>query len=250
MAFAYKSWRREWDHAQNRRCGGILVWQLNDCWPTISWAVVDYFLIKKPAFYAIARASQPLAIGVSRTYHEWVSGHARPPSSSRFDVWVSSSIVEPVSVSVEVRYVSIVTGEDIKPRSSFDDIQIRPNGSTDVLTDTIDYTQDPTIQPIVISAKLLAKGKIISQDIDWPQPLKYLDLRDRGVKVEYLASESTIRVTAAKPTKGLVFEERPGLWFSDNGFDVVPGEDKVIAVKGINGQEGIPYWTYLEDDRA
>lgn len=158
--------------------------------------------------------------------------------------------MEPVSVSVEVRYISIATGEDIKPRSSFDDIQIRPNGSTDVLTDTIDYIHDPTTQPIVIFAKLLVKCIAISQDIDWPQPLKYLDLRDRSVKVEYLAPESAIRVTAAKPTKGLVFEERPGIWFRDNGFDVVPGEDKVIAVKGIDSQEGIPYWTYLDDDRA
>ncbi len=250
MAFAYRSWRREWGRAQNRRCGGILVWQLNDCWPTVSWAVVDYFLIKKPALYAIARASQPLAIGVSRTYHEWVSGHARPPSSSRFDVWVSSSILEPVSASIEVRYISIATGKDIKPRSSFDNIQIQPNGTTDVLTDTIDYTQDPTNQPIVISARLIVNDIAISQDIDWPQPLKYLNLGDRGVKVEYSAPESAIRVTAGKPTKGLVFEERPGLWFSDNGFDVVPGEDKVITVKGIEAQEGIPRWTYLEDDRV
>ncbi|KAL4920550.1 glycoside hydrolase superfamily [Aspergillus aurantiobrunneus] len=249
MTFAYRSWRREWGRAQNRRCGGVLVWQLNDCWPTISWAVVDYFHVKKPAFYAISRASQPLAIGVSRTYHEWVSGHARPPSTSRFDVWVASSKLESVTATIEVRYISIATGEDVKPASSFYKIHIHPNGTTDIHSETLDYTRDLDTQPIVISAKLLVDDTLISQDIDWPQPLKYLDLIDRGVKVGYLVSKSAIRVTAAKPTKGLVFEERPGLWFSDNGVDVMPGEERIIAVRGIQSQEDIPRWTYLEDDR-
>lgn len=40
MHFAYKTWRREWGLPGARKCGGVLVWQLNDCWPTMSWAVV------------------------------------------------------------------------------------------------------------------------------------------------------------------------------------------------------------------
>ncbi len=55
MAYAYGGWRRQWGCKGSRRCGGVLVWQLNDCWPTISWAVVDYCRVKKPAFYAIKR---------------------------------------------------------------------------------------------------------------------------------------------------------------------------------------------------
>ncbi|KAL2865133.1 glycoside hydrolase family 2 protein [Aspergillus lucknowensis] len=249
MVFAYRSWRRQWGSAKDRRCGGVLVWQLNDCWPTMSWAIVDYFLIKKPAFYAIARASQPLAIGVARTYHEWVSGHARPPRASRFDVWVASSRLEPVTATVEVRYISIATGEDVKSSSIFRDISISPNGTTDVFTDSLHYNEDPYTQSIVISATLSIDGAIISRDIDWPQPLKYLNLKNRGVGVEYLADRSAIRVTAAKPTKGIVFEEKPGLWFGDNGIDVVPRDERIIPVRGVERGD-IPSWTYLEDDRA
>jgi beta-mannosidase len=205
-------------------------------------------LIKKPAFYAIARASQPLAIGVSRTYHEWVSGHARPPTTSRFDVWVASSKLETVSATVQVRYISIATGEDVIPPSIFSNVEINSNGTTDILTETLDYTKPPYTAPIVISTTLTVKNSIISRDIDWPQPLKYLNLKYRGVNVEYLADKSAIRVTAAKPTKGIVFEEKPGLWFEDNGFDVVPGDERVIAVRGLEGGE-VPQWTYLDDDR-
>lgn len=96
---------------------------------------------------------------------------------------------------------------------------------------------------------MVTKNQAISQDIDWPQPLKYLDLTNRGVTIEYLANESAIRVTAAKPTKGFVFEERPGLWLSDNGFGIVPNEERIIGVRGLQNQDGIPAWTFLEDDR-
>jgi beta-mannosidase len=40
MSYAFKAWRRDWNKAGARKCGGVLVWQLNDCWPTMSWAIV------------------------------------------------------------------------------------------------------------------------------------------------------------------------------------------------------------------
>jgi beta-mannosidase len=38
---------------------GSVVWQLNDCWPVTSWAVVDGAGRRKPAWYALRRAYQP-----------------------------------------------------------------------------------------------------------------------------------------------------------------------------------------------
>ena len=32
-------------------CSGSLFWQLNDCWPCINWAVVDYDLNPKAGWY-------------------------------------------------------------------------------------------------------------------------------------------------------------------------------------------------------
>jgi beta-mannosidase len=37
-------------------CTGAIVWQLNDCWPVSSWAVVDGDGRLKPAWYAVRRA--------------------------------------------------------------------------------------------------------------------------------------------------------------------------------------------------
>jgi beta-mannosidase len=38
-------------------CRGTVVWQLNDCWPVVSWAAVDGYGRRKPLWYALRRAS-------------------------------------------------------------------------------------------------------------------------------------------------------------------------------------------------
>lgn len=43
-------------------CGGSLVWQLNDCWPAISWSIVDFYGRPKAAYYAVKNAYAPLLL--------------------------------------------------------------------------------------------------------------------------------------------------------------------------------------------
>ncbi|CAG6391219.1 hypothetical protein NMG29_27835 [Streptomyces cocklensis] len=48
----------EWLRSRER-CGGVVVWQLNDCWPAISWSAVDSAGIEKPLWYALRHAFAP-----------------------------------------------------------------------------------------------------------------------------------------------------------------------------------------------
>ncbi|NJR31195.1 hypothetical protein HC762_00065 [bacterium] len=79
VSYAYRGWRRQWNKAGERKCGGALVWQLNDCWPTISWSICDYYLRKKPAYYTSARCMAPIAIGIRREHWDWSASRAREP---------------------------------------------------------------------------------------------------------------------------------------------------------------------------
>ena len=47
-----------------RKCSGLLWWNLCDCWPQFSDAVVDYYRSKKLAYYYIRRLQQPVLIQV------------------------------------------------------------------------------------------------------------------------------------------------------------------------------------------
>jgi beta-mannosidase len=45
----------EWFRSLQPTCMGTLVWQLNDCWPVMSWAAIDGRGRRKPLYYALRR---------------------------------------------------------------------------------------------------------------------------------------------------------------------------------------------------
>lgn len=247
MRSAYKSWRRKWNDA--RECGGILVWQLNDCWPGVSWAVVDYYLVKKPAYYAISRALRPLDISISRSYNDWTHTTINPtldvghinPIVDRLDggemtVWISSFKAESVAAEVDIRFISIRTGKEAAgspTRISAWSRLAKGNNVTDCVTHMLPATKAPPEvdepDPYVVLATLRVDGEMVADDVAWPQPIKYLDLSDRRVSVSF--DGVNVIVSAENPVKGFVFDEVEGMKLSDNGFDVVPGLDRIVNVK-------------------
>jgi beta-mannosidase len=45
-----------------RPCNGALMFTFNDCWPAVTWAVVDYFRKPKQGYYALQQAFAPLHV--------------------------------------------------------------------------------------------------------------------------------------------------------------------------------------------
>ncbi len=43
---------------------GTVLWQLNDCWPVVSWATIDGYGRRKPLWYALRRAYEPRLLTV------------------------------------------------------------------------------------------------------------------------------------------------------------------------------------------
>jgi len=235
MMYGYRGWRRQW--GGDRRCGGALLWQMNDCWPGISWAIVDYYLRPKPAYYAVARTLKPLAIGVQREHRDWSVTHAEPPKISKYSLWIASSLLKDVSGKVELRFISVQTGLEVRERKVWDDVRIQANGTTEIILDNIiDHTVYPEAH--VLAARLWVDNDIIARDVDWPQPFKYLDLSERGLEVNKTSESDnlqTVRVSSRKPVKCLVFEEQDGVRVSDSAMDIVPGDEQIITFKGLIG---------------
>ncbi|MCX8052234.1 MAG: hypothetical protein N3B12_00355, partial [Armatimonadetes bacterium] len=45
-------------------CAGSLFWMYSDCWGTLGWTIIDYYLRRKPSFYWVRKAYAPLAVFV------------------------------------------------------------------------------------------------------------------------------------------------------------------------------------------
>jgi beta-mannosidase len=289
MRSCYGSWRRQWGDEGRRKCGGVLVWQLNDCWPTVSWAVVDYFGVPKPGWYAIKRALGRVVVGVQRPYRSWTMGHSDPSvvlAERGYEVWVASQEAVGREVDLEIRFVSVGTGTEVAERVTRRGVKVRENGTTEVVKgeaevemqelahEKVDeddpstfvvnqagYFKYPTRHkkgvkpfdlqkhdPYVIHAQLTdsRSGEILSTDTAWPDPLKYLQWTERGVKVEIVGAGDKMKITTEKPVKGFVFQEKKGCaQLSDNGFDVMPGEEKIVSFERSMGDGKYLRWTYL-----
>jgi beta-mannosidase len=267
MSWAYKSWRRQWGTKGKRGCGGVLVWQLNDCWPTMSWAVVDYYGVPKPAYYAIKRAMEPVVVGVTRKFVNWTMRPAdalwmrdtshvdmrRVWEEIEFDVWVANNRATKTEGSVAVRFISVRSGKDVYESLDLK-VKIEENGTTEVITgrkvelpgakDASSPFETAKTDPFVIHASLSIEGKVIATDISWPDPIKYLSFPDRGVEVEVSSDSSNATVSAKRPVKGFVFREKQGKKFSINGFDLVPGVSQKVVVEG--GAARDLEWDFVE----
>jgi beta-mannosidase len=71
--------------------GGALVWQLNEPWPAISWALLDHGRTPKPAYSAVRRAFQPLLASVDYPQRHYRQGDELP-----LRVWVIHDGAEPL----------------------------------------------------------------------------------------------------------------------------------------------------------
>ncbi|KAF2862891.1 glycoside hydrolase family 2 protein [Piedraia hortae CBS 480.64] len=218
MRFKLSEWRHDWGR---RGCGGALVWMLNDSWPAVSWSLVDCYGVKKMSFYAVKRAFGRVVVVV-----RMLEGGVR--------CWVTTYALGGVDVTVQVRAVGIHSGEVVWAWKG--DVRLTPNGTTDV-----DLAHGPQGGDFVLAATCWVEGRVVSRDVEWPVPLRYVhDIgRERGVKVR--VNGERVVITAEKPTKGFNFEEREGVQWSDNAFDLVPEVEYTVERKG----DGEVKWTFL-----
>jgi beta-mannosidase len=55
LKFGIEHFRRRTPH-----CSGALIWQFNDCWPCVSWSLVDWDGVEKAGYHAVRRAFAPV----------------------------------------------------------------------------------------------------------------------------------------------------------------------------------------------
>ena len=191
----------------NRRCWGNMVWRLNDSWPILYWAVVDYYLEPKIPFYFLRRAYDPVLISFERTPDE-------------IFVWVTNDSAEPVSgtLSLSRRRFDGQTRGEMQA-----EVTLAPGQSGRILS-TTDFG------PIVKRSEFLQAdfaGRRVTQTLIGE---RYLHLPRAKLSVRMVDDRIEIATDAFASGVTLQAVGVSGAVFEDNFFDLSPGEKRSLDV--------------------
>lgn len=241
LSTAYNLWRRNWKGEGREYTAGALVWQINDCWPVTSWAIVDYYLRPKPAYYTIRRELHPLIVSAKRREEKIPKNpHTRVDIETRnlLEIWSSNLATSEVTdLTLHVTAFHAQTGKELKSHSLKTFTQPE-NATTELVTLNIaDYTTEeyPDHTQIVFGIYLKnSSGEIVARRVDWSQPLKYVHTFPKTEDINISVEGNVVKASAKVPVKGLVFESDEG-HFEDQMVDLVPGETVEVKVRGLKG---------------
>ncbi|MGM0377196.1 MAG: glycoside hydrolase family 2 protein, partial [Bacteroidota bacterium] len=203
------------------KCMGSLYWQLNDCWPVASWASTDYYRRWKALHYAAREAFEPVIV-VPRDQEEKVV------------VDVVSDRPESFEATLQIRTLTF-TGEHI--HSEEKTVNIHPNTSSRVFSEEIPkLTENNKKEKIVTVVSLIEGNTLLHSDLLYYLPPRDLNLPEHPeIEIDISEKEGSVQLVlqSAKLVKNLMLSlPEEGVFFSDNYFDLLPGEKRKIKLTG------------------
>jgi len=217
IATGVEHWRRDWP-----RSSGSLVWQFNDCWPSVSWSMVDYYGQPKALYYRLKRAYAPVAIS------GLVDG------SGRCQLWAVNDRPTPLLAKVSWDLLD-ANGKTLRSGTIRATL---PAGESSIKLGEIDAgseIQKFGKQTIFVSARLVAEGEPASEaTVAFCEP-KDLKLQPPNLQAHVSPDVSggyRVTLEAARPAFSAWIEFKGySAKLSDNFIDVMPHHPVSIVVQ-------------------
>lgn len=211
------------------RCMGAIVWQLNDCWPVISWSSVDYCGRWKALHYAEKRFFAPLMIscqeeGMMTQEADMNREHFEFEKSIRLNVANETIKEQSVQVSWAVRNAKAEIIRD----GGVQDVKVP--ALTSVWLDKV-LLPDVDIFSEYVSYEMRQDGTVISDGTVIFSYPKYFRYEDPSLSWRIEGDEIVVSADAyAKSVE--IRNENEDLILSDNYFDLNGDEKRVKVLSG------------------
>jgi len=222
MRYGFEAQRRNRPY-----CMGTLYWQLNDSWPVVSWSSIDYYNNWKALHYHTAKAFAPVLISpVQRN------------DSLRIYL-VNDLLEEKTDLTLELQWTSFA-GKKIKSLRL--PVTMTANSSTVVYEAAMNslLTAEQRRESYLVMRLVDAKAKVLAGDVYFFNKTKDLNLPQPSLRISLKEVKGTYELTlkSEKLAKD-VFVEIPvhGTQFTDNFFDLLPGETKKIQISTPRGEK-------------
>jgi beta-mannosidase len=194
-------------------CMGTMYWQLNDCWPVVSWSSRDYFGKKKALHYALPDAYNPVLISPVVE-----NGHVK--------VYISSDKQELIQGIMTVKVLDFEG--NIHSDEGFS-VEI-PGDSSLVYYDTLQTALQGNLDPKAVFLLVTLKGSGFPK-VEVKNTWYFVAPKDLSLPVPTIEKEVTARpngynihISCDKLVKNLYLSSSQEGNFSNNYFDMLPGE--------------------------
>ena len=210
------------------RCMGAVYWQLNDCWPVISWSSVDYCGRLKALHYYAKRFFAPLMIsceeqGMMSSEANMNREHFVFEKSIRLNVANETMQDQNVTVRWALRDPGAAVLESGEQ-------ELTVPALTSTWLDKVEFP-DADIFSHYVSYELICDGKVVSEGtVNFSYP-KYFRYEDPELTCRVEGDEIVVSAKAyAKSVE--ILNENEDLVLEDNYFDLNANEKRVKVISG------------------
>ena len=200
-------------------CMGSLYWQLDDCWPVVSWSGIDYFGRWKAFHYYLKKLYAPVLVSPVL-------------KNGKLDVYLVSDLPEDKNITLKMELMDFfgkVLWEEKKK------VPMQANTSRVIFSQNItSVISQYDKREIFLHCRVLDKKNVLAEnDLFFVKP-KDLKLLKPEIEYKFFNKSGKFYVELRSGTfTKCVFLDYPddtGV-FSDNYFSMIPGEKKTIQVK-------------------
>ena len=216
-------------HRRNRPyCMGSLYWQLNDSWPVVSWSSIDYYGNWKAMHYQSQRAFAPVLLNAFKEGDDLCIYTLSDDLQAYQNATLQLKLMD---FNGKVLSKKIVKGE------------VPANASAVFHKEVYnDLATQPTNTLLLMTLKD-QKGKVLSEEIYYFNYPKDQELPQAKVSFKVKTMDGKCEVSlSAKQLARDIFVEIPyqGARFTDNFFDLLPGQTKKIVITSDEIKKGKP----------
>ena len=191
---------------------GTLYWQLNDCWPGISWSSIDHFGNWKALHYEAKDAFENVLISFKS-------------EGDQVDIYIVNDLLNDVDETLKVRLIDF-QGNELWNLSK--PVNVTSNSS--MLVDSFIMGSFEEIQwnQVVLEAQY---GDASNTHFFVKPKELALDNADINFKIEKAEEGFSIDFTSPVLQKNLMLMTPTDGYFSDDFFDLIPKETKTVLFK-------------------
>ncbi len=195
-------------------CMGTIFWQIDDCWPVASWSSMDY--------YGRWKAQQYMA---KHAYEDYLISPVKEKDSIK--IFAVSDAYQSTNAKMEASLINF-EGKTLKTITK--QLVLGENSSIEVFAlKEADWVSAEHRKRVVLHLKMTVNNKTVENNYYFEKP-KDLQLLDAFLTIRQIDAH-TIEVSAKKLAKGVwLFLPGTDNTFSDNYFDLLPNEKKLIKV--------------------